>query len=250
MYFTSTSSGSVDLQISTANTGAGGYQSAALTATNARTVTPNYSSFHNTALWFGFQKNDASTVRGYRANTTAGSLFQDGGDFGLNGPLRGRLIYQTVPNAPTSFAVSSKTSTSVTFSWVKPTDMGGPASLTGYRILYKESASSTWLTSDKFGDNSTTIATIDGLTPNTEYNFRVAATNATTDARNATYTTAASHTGDNSDEITVTTEAEGDSKLWDGSSFVPAITSIWDGSAFVPGATNVWNGTSWVRAGS
>jgi hypothetical protein len=126
--------------------------------------------------------------------------------------------------------------------------MGGPASLTGYRILYKESASSTWLTSDQFGDDSTTTATIEDLSPNTEYNFLVAATNTVTDARNATYTTIASHTGTNSAQLDVTTN--GDSKLWDGSAFSPAIANLWNGSAFVSGTTKIWDGSEWVRAGS
>jgi hypothetical protein len=206
-YFTSTSAGSVDLQISTANTGAGGYQSAALTATDPRTVTPNYSSFHDTALWFGFQKNDSGTVRGYRANTTPNTIFGDGGDFGLNGPMRGRLIYQTVPNAPTSFSSPSKTTTSVSLSWVKPTDLGGPSTLTGYRILYKTSASSTWTATGDFGDDTTNARTITGLVPDTTYNFLVAATNSVTDARNTAYTDPAEHTGTNSAQLNVTTNA-------------------------------------------
>ena len=204
--FTSNSTGSVDLQISTSINGAGGYQSAAISqARNVISVTPNYSSFHNTALWFGFQKNDAGTVRGYRANTTANSIFADGGSFPTNGPLRGTLIYQTVPNLPTSFSSPSKTTNSVNLSWVKPTDMGGPTSLTGYRVLYKASTSSTWLSTGKFGGNTTTTHTVSGLTSNTTYNFRVAATNATTDARNADYASVASYTGENSTQINVTT---------------------------------------------
>ena len=214
IYFTSTSAGSVDLQISTANTGAGGYQSAAIstvdpntgTAFNGKSVTPNYSSFHNTALWFGFQKNDASTVRGYRDNVSPIRILIDGNNFPLSaGILRGNLTYHTVPNAPTSFTSPSKTTTSVSLSWVKPTDMGGPTSLTGYRILYKTSASSTWTATGDFGGNTTTTYTVSGLVPNTTYNFRVAATNSVTDARNTAYTSPAEHTGTNSAQLNVTT---------------------------------------------
>lgn len=247
-YFTSTSLGSVDLQISTSINGAGGYQSAALTATNARTVTPNYSSFHDTALWFGFQKNDASTVRGYRANTTANTIFADGGSFSLNGPLRGRLVYQTVPNLPTSLSSTSKTSTSVSLSWVKPTDLGGPATLTGYRVLYKESNSSTWVSTGKFGGDATTTETVSNLIPNTTYNFLVAATNATTDARNADYASIASYTGENSTQLNVTTN--GDTRVHNGTAFVSAVANLWNGSTFVPGITRIWNGSEWVRGGS
>ena len=215
IYFTSTSAGSVDLQISTADTGAGGYQSAAIstvdsntgTAFNGKSVTPNYSSFHNTPLWFGFQKNDASTVRGYRDNVSPIRILIDGNDFPLSaGILRGDLTYHTVPNAPTSFTSTSKTSTSVSLSWVKPTDMGGPTSLTGYRILYKTSASSTWTATGDFGGNTTTTYTVSGLVPNTTYNFRVAATNSVTDARNTEYTSPAEHTGTNSAQLNVTTD--------------------------------------------
>jgi len=248
LYFTSNSLGSVDLQISTSINGAGGYQSAALTATNARTVTPNYSSFHDTALWFGLQKNDASTVRGYRANTTANTIFADGGSFPTNGPLRGTLIYQTVPNLPTSFSSTSKTSTSVTFSWVKPTDLGGPTALTGYRILYKLSNSTTWTSTGKFGGNTTTTGTVSDLIPNSAYNFRVAATNATTDARNADYASVASYTGENSTQLNVTTN--GDTRIHNGTAFVSAVANLWNGSTFVPGITRIWNGSEWVRGGS
>jgi hypothetical protein len=248
MYYTSNSAGSVDLQISTANTGAGGYQSGAVTAVNQVTVTPNYSSFHDTALWFGFQKNDSSTVRGYRANTTANTIFADGSDFGLNGPLRGRLVYQTVPNEPTSFNSTSKTSTSVSLGWVKPTDLGGPATLTGYRVLYKESNSSTWVSTGKFGGDATTTETVSNLIPNTTYNFLVAATNATTDARNADYSDVASHTGSNSTQLNVTTN--GDTRVHNGTAFVSAVANLWNGSTFVPGITRIWNGSEWVRGGS
>jgi uncharacterized protein YegP (UPF0339 family) len=204
MYFSNEFSGSVDLQISTSITGSGGYQSGALTANGVESVTPNYAAFTSSDLWYGFQKNSSSTVRAYRSGS-GGGVYSDG-DFLLDGFLRADVTWQTAPNAPTSFTSTSKTTTSVALSWIKPTDMGGPTSLTGYRILYKEASSSTWLSSDKFGSNTTTTGTISGLTPNTEYNFRVAATNSVTDAHNATYTSVASHTGANSSELTVTTD--------------------------------------------
>jgi hypothetical protein len=247
-YFTSTSAGSVDLQISTNVNGSGGYQSAALTAVNAKTVTPNYATFHDTALWFGFEKNDGSTVRGYRDNVAPIRIFSNGEPFPLDaGIMRANLTYQTVPNAPTSVLVSSKTNRSITLSWTKPTDLGGPTTLTGYRILYKESSSSTWLTSGKFGSDTTTSGTISNLEPDTEYNFAVAATNSVTDSHNATYTSVASHTGTNSDQVTATTD--GEVKVWTGSEFSPAVAKVWTGSEFATGEVYVWNGTEFVRAG-
>jgi hypothetical protein len=249
LYFTSNSIGSVDLQISTARSGSGGYQSGALTATNQVTVTPNYSSFHDTPLWYGLFKNArAVSTRGYRANTTADSIFYENADLGINGPLRARYVYHTVPNAPTSFTSTSKTSTSVSLSWVKPTDMGGPTSLTGYRILYKTSASSTWTATGDFGDDNTTTYTVSGLVPNTTYNFLVAATNSVTDARNTAYTDPAEYTGTNSSQLNVTTN--GDTKIWNNSAFVSAVANLWNGSTFVPGITRIWNGSEWVRGGS
>jgi hypothetical protein len=247
------SSGTVRYKLANTKTGtdvwtSGNISASAPSSSNVSiSSTSNYPTFTPTTLRYGFRKQDTGTTR-VRRGDTANLMYISNPAGDQNGPIRGTITWWTVANAPTSFASISKTSTSVTFSWVKPTDLGGPTTLTGYRILYKESSSSTWLTSDKFGDDSTTSATIDSLTPNTEYNFRVAATNFVTDTHSADYAAVDAHTGDNSTELTVSTS--GDSKLWNGSSFVPAITSIWDGSAFVPGATNVWNGTSWVRAGS
>jgi hypothetical protein len=245
MYFSSAYSGSVDLQIATAVTGAGGYQSGAITADGVESVTPNYSSFTNASLWYGFEKNSSATVRAYRSGS-GGGVFENGSEI-LDGYLRANVTWQTAPNAPTSVAVSSKTNRSITLSWTKPADLGGPTALTGYRILYKESASSTWLSNDKFGTDATTSGTVSGLQPNTEYDFLVAATNSVTDAQNATYTTIASHTGTNSDQVTATTD--GEVKVWTGSEFSPAVAKVWTGSEFATGEVYVWNGTEFVRAG-
>ena len=250
-YFMSTSAGSVDLQISTSITGSGGYQSAALTAVGAKTVTPNYATFHNTALWFGFQKNDSSTVRGYRDNVSPIRIFSDGEEFPLSaGIMRANLTYQTVPNAPTDIStVNNPTNRSITIGWTKPTDLGGPSTLTGYRILYRPSTSSTWLTTGKFGDDNTDERTISNLEPNTQYDFIVAATNSVTDAHNADYTSIAAHTGANSDLYKETTATE--VNVWTGSSFSPAVARVWHSSelGWIDADVKVWNGSEFVRAG-
>ena len=83
----------------------------------------------------------------------------------------------TVPNAPTISPNPSVTLDSVSISWNKPDNGGSP--ITGYSVQYVTSGGSSWSTHQDGNDTSNTAlsATIPGLTPNTEYTFRVAAVN-------------------------------------------------------------------------
>lgn len=199
----SSGSASVDLQIATANTGSGGYQSSAVTASGTVAVTPNLSAFTGDDFWYGFQKNDSGTVTYRRGGT--GNIYEDGSIIYSGDSIGGEIQWKTAPNAPTGFSSTAQTTSSVTLGWTKPTDLGGSSVLSGYRVLYKKSSSSTWLTTGKIGTNTSVSTTVSGLEPGTAYDFRIAATNETTDDINSSYTSIAAHTGTNSSQISATT---------------------------------------------
>jgi len=241
------SAGNVTFKLSTGNNNSDSWTSGSISTTTStsitRTATPNVSAFTNQTWFYGWRKLDSQTTRGRRGNVdnkrwANGSL--------RTGPIWAEVTWQTAPNAPSSVSVSSVTSTSATLTWTKPTDLGGLSALTGYRILYKESSSSTWSSTGKFGSDTTTSRTITGLDPSTEYDFLVAATNAVTDAINSSYTSAGAHTGTNGTQRTATTLTG--IRVWNGSSFIVGATKVWSGSAFVTGRIRVWNGSAWVDA--
>lgn len=207
IYFRSGSAGSVDFQLATSNTGSGGYQSAALTASSGtKTVTPNIAKFTGDLVYYGLEKNDGSEVRIWRGGTDNGGLWSNGTkltDYPSAG-IYGSISWQTVPNLPTALAAGSITTSGLTLSWTAPTDNGGTA-INGYRILYKETSSSTWLVAVADTGSTDLSYEITELDVETSYDFRVAALNAVTDVHNATYTEVSAHTGTNSDVLTVST---------------------------------------------
>lgn len=81
------------------------------------------------------------------------------------------------PGAPTGVTAGSTTSTSVSLSWTAPADTGSSA-ITDYTIQFRLTSVSAWTI---FTDavSTSTSATVTGLTANSEYQFRVAAVNAT-----------------------------------------------------------------------
>jgi hypothetical protein len=241
------SAGNVRYKLSSGNNTSDLWTSTDVNTTTATTTSPtrtaNYPAFTSSTLFYGFRKLDTSTTRVQRGDV-ASQMFFNGS--ARNGPIRATVVWETAPNAPTGLSVSSLTSTSATLTWTKPTDLGGLTVLTGYRILYKESTSLTWISTGKVGSDTTTSRTITGLDPSTEYNFLVAATNAVTDAINTDYTTAEAHTGTNGTELTATTLTG--IRVWNGTEFVVGATKVWDGSAFATGRIRVWDGSDWVDA--
>jgi hypothetical protein len=77
----------------------------------------------------------------------------------------------TAPSVPRSFAAPSKGITSVSLSWVAPSDSGGPA-VAKYWVEYKLATSSTWLSG---GETTGLSRTVSGLSGGRAYNFRVRA---------------------------------------------------------------------------
>ncbi len=165
IYNITTSVGALDLQIATANTGAGGAQSSSIpgsdtdpdwNVTDSAAFGPlQYQAFAkdsaNTtqSFYYGFQKNDASRVR-FATGASNGTsynpnnIYRDGtADTAYTGRvLAGRIGWYHVPNAPTTPVLVSNTSSSVALRWTHPTDDGISTSLSfgglyGYRIAYK-----------------------------------------------------------------------------------------------------------------
>jgi hypothetical protein len=80
----------------------------------------------------------------------------------------------TSPGAPTSVSGTSG-NTQVSLSWSAPSSDGG-STITDYVVQYSSNAGSTWTTFSD-GTSTSTSATVTGLTNDTSYIFRVAATN-------------------------------------------------------------------------
>jgi hypothetical protein len=219
--------GSVEQQVATnASTSGGRVADTAHTSTSTEVEwDPARPWFTNVNYYGGFRKKNTTTVYWYREAGDSGANITAGNDTYGEGTILsvydGTNIYQhfgwwTVPNAPTSATVSSYNGTSVTLSWVKPTDLGGPTSLTGYRILYKKSTDSVYSSTGQVGSNSTLSYTISGLEASTTYNFLIAATNDVSDAHNADYSDPAAHTGTNSSTVTQKTAGG----VWSGTTWV------------------------------
>jgi hypothetical protein len=72
------------------------------------------------------------------------------------------------PSIPANVTSTARTANSVTLTW------DAAVGATGYELQYKKATDSTWTTASYPGGTSATVA---GLTANTDYNFRVQATN-------------------------------------------------------------------------
>lgn len=199
--FPTNSGTSARLEIDTSSTGTAVYASSYRNCSGNEDVTPNYKTTAGSTIWAGFRTNSSATldfylggtgsVIRYKASTAATSTWSSVDSLYL------RVDWYGVPAAPASLSMSAVTNSSVTLSWSKNADMGGYSALTGYRVLYKRSADSTWSSTGKIGDDSTTSWTVTGLDQGTSYNFLVAGLNSATDVYNTTYDSQAATTGTN-----------------------------------------------------
>jgi hypothetical protein len=222
-------------------------------------------------------------------------IYQDGTSVTTGSPawsstaIKGRVRFYTVPTAPTSVTSTSQTSSSITLSWSAPTDPGASTNLAetstiyshhnvyGYRIL-TSTDNSTWYvygtgtsgspsgTHDiAFGTGSPTAPTTVTITshngsplqPGTNYYFKIAALNVTTDSHEGAtvtpfasrtfgnYTSTAAHTGTNADLGPIKTL--GTPKVYNGSSMVYSTPKVWNGSSWITAGVQVkvWDGDSW-----
>ena len=248
--FPTNSGTSARLEIDTASTGTASYSSSYRNCSGNEDVVPNYRTNAGSTIWAGFRTNSSASldfylggsgsVIRYKASTAATSTWSSVDSLYL------RVDWYGVPGAPQSLTLESVTNTTVAFSWTKNSDMGGYSSLTGYRLLYKKTADSTWSSTGKFGDDYTNNVSFgfNILEPGTSYDFLLAATNATTDFYNPDYSLSSSTTGTNA-SITVSTKPGGIRRS-DGTWQLPLV-KVWNGSSWAQGNINVWNGTGWVR---
>jgi hypothetical protein len=76
------------------------------------------------------------------------------------------------PATPANFRSTAQASNSITLAW------NTASNATGYKVEYKKSSDSNWSTFSPAPSASATTVTVTGLTVNTDYQFRLAATNA------------------------------------------------------------------------
>lgn len=270
--FRSGGSGTVQLQMTnTANPGTRYYQRTS-TSTTPITIDPdnNLSPKYNPrssatyanagvltftgVKWFaGFRMISGASVlffRGAGASnsgiTTDNTIYLEGSSVSA---FAGTSIYmdfewRTVPNAPSGVTATPNASdpTGMDIFWSNgPTDNGGYV-VNGWRILYSEAGMDTWFSTGKFGSSGTNSYTVTDLTPNTEYDFVVAATSSLTDLfvgfSSIDYTDIAAHTGTNSAVATGTTKSPSPFKVYNG--------ATWDDTTSV----KVYNGATWDDAAS
>lgn len=170
IYSTAGGSGTIDLQISTANDGSGGFNANSLpisTANNDTNATDatnplQFAAFGTNSAntiqnyYYGFQKNDANTFTFRRGATTDAAanpngIWQDGTSVTTGSPawnttvIYARIGWYHVPNAPTSLArvlnaktatlspngsIPSTSDTQISLEWAHPTDDGISTSAT------------------------------------------------------------------------------------------------------------------------
>lgn len=270
--FRSGGSGTVQLQVTnTANPGTRYYQRTSASTTPItidpdNNLNPKYNPRRSTAYdtaglltftgvkWFaGFRMISGASVlffRGAGASnssiTTDDTIYQEGSSVPA---FAGTSIYmtfewRTVPNAPSGVTAVPTTGdpTGMDIAWSNgPTDNGGYA-VNGWRILYSEAGMDAWESTGKFGGGGTSSYTVTGLTPNTSYDFVVAATSSLTDLfadlNSIPYEDISAHTGTNSSIVTETTKSPSPFKVYDGTD--------WNDTT----AVKVYDGTDWVDAAS
>jgi hypothetical protein len=263
------------VQIATANSGSGGAQSANITTTTAQSTsfsgTLNYLVDRTVGTrYYGFQKQNTSNLR-FSTHTSSGN------DTWLNGVanattgfldrrLTGTILIHSVPNEPTSVALSTRTANTITLTWTAPTDTGS-GTILGYRVLAKPNSmanvNANWgvsvvVSESSIGNSgtSTAIANVTGIyysantttvpiMPGTSYDFMVSALNSVTNGLNPDYSVTTAHTGTRTAVFTANTLG---GIYTTGGVFAPADVKVYTtGGVWANGNVMVYNGTSWVN---
>ena len=201
----------------TAGNGTNLYTSGSYTSYGSKTVSPNVPAFSGTTYYYGFAKNSASTLvfkRGASSDTT-----QNPNNIYLNGTassnytgtaIVGSISYTGVPGTAPTLTVSKGASDPKTQADLSWTAVSG----TGYRVVYQNVTDSGSWVAWSGGKITGTSVTISGLTAGKQYQFRVAATNATSDAHNSTYTSIGAQCGVNSAAKSVTLDPATPAPVW------------------------------------
>ena len=130
------------------------------------------------------------------------------------------VLTATVPAAPTGVS-------QINLSWTAPDNNG--AAITGYTLQRSATSSTTGYSTIYTGTSRTFNTT--GLAANTQYWFRVLATNSVGSSAYSTVRTA--------------TTLGGIARVWNGTAFVSATAKVWNGTAWVDAQVRIWNGTEW-----
>ena len=217
-----------------------------------------YAAMTGSTHYYGFEliSGTGSTIVFARDDGTAGTTWKDGTQSHESG-ISGQITQSSIPNEPTSLSTSLITANGLRLAWTAPTDNGGTdCSILGYRINYKLSTATRWSVLVANTGTTTTNATLANLTPETTYNFQVAAINQVTDLHNnragvpTVYNSITAHVGVRSATITATTDADHQLRVWDGTQFKKANVKVFDGTNFIEFANTtakVWTGTAFVQ---
>lgn len=199
-----TGGGSGNFFVSNNSTGTGSVTSTSssitsMTGTVSRVV--NYPALIDATLYYGFDKTN-TTQTNYSTDLETGSnVYSNGVLLNSGRAIYGQLQVDTIPSAVLSLSASTVSSTQINVSWSAPSDNGG-TSVTGYRVAYKPSASSTW----SYATTTGTSASLTGLIPSTTYDIKVGAKNSVTTLHNSTYgySGVTEHTGTAADTTATT----------------------------------------------
>lgn len=181
-----------NIQLATANTGGGGWQSGDLTGGGNKTDSPNIATYTGTTFYYGFQIQSAGTTNWYRGGT--GDIYRDGTvDSNYSGTsIYGSITWQTMPSAPQNATYSNLLANSVTLSWSAPSDTAGGVS--DYRV-FSYNASEGYVYRGQSGGS--TSMSISGLTASRSYTFYIAAINDVANNFPGAYSDTATHVGTN-----------------------------------------------------
>lgn len=180
------------IQLATANTGGGGWQSGNLSGGGNKTDAPYIATYTGTTFYYGFQIQSSGTTNWYRGGS--GDIYRDGTvDSNYAGTnIYGSITWQTVPSAPTSATYSSLLANSVTLSWGSPSDTAG--GVTDYRVFRYSAAAGYEFLGQTGGATSMNVT---GLVASRSYTFYIAAINDVCSYFPGAYSDTATHVGTN-----------------------------------------------------
>jgi hypothetical protein len=269
MYFRSSVANNVEIELDNTKEPAGSNR-ASYKVTNSDTspsFNPQWQGYAGDTLYGGFRKLNTNTVNWYRQAAKSNlvnpgyDIYRDGStDTAFSGTSQYMGVsWNTVPSAPASYSVGTITGTSVTLSWTAPSVNGlggnGSTGITGYRVLYRQwSAGNTYswapfltgVGTALIGTGSTLTCTITGLTPNTPYEFKIAATNSVSDSWGTTYASIGDVVGSNltTSAIYTLSGPKVYSENWNTRSTI----KVYNGATWTTGVMRVWDEVSsrWV----
>jgi hypothetical protein len=205
-------------------------------------------------IWYGYRQQNSVLARARRNDQVrtlpTDGIWVNGNQQSVNGQLAGFVQTTSAPSVPTNFQLTSITHQKASFSWGLPTDEGGGSeSVSGYRILYFDFFDGQWRSSGHITGRLTNTFTLQGLRPNNDYTFLIAATNTVTSLHGTgDYSSIFQTTGPNAGTAGGASTKLPVRHVWNGSSFVSGVERVWNGTSFISTTANasMWNGTSWI----